>query len=578
MDNQGPGQPDRPGQPGEPDQPDQPQQPSSYEQPTEPVSQYYGQPTQPTQPPQPPQESTPYTPPGTGADTPYGNDPLDLYPDQGQTQQYAQQPQYQQPEQPQYQQPEQPQYQQPQYQQPEQSQQYQQPTQQFQQPQYQPYQPPTQPMQGEYQQPQYQQYQQPTQQFPPGYEQQYQQQYPYQQPVAPPPAAPAKKGFPIWGIILIVILALCACGGIGTFGLLNATGRSLSNIWDQALSQAAATLTAAAVVDVVPTATPADFGLEPEATDTVESLAESTDTPESEAEGTSTPSSSTSGEKDDQIEYLTEWTNWLASYGTAFSAFGLLNIDPKLGDATWRDDVSKQLDVIRDTANKVQDYNKAPDSYAEAHSKMQEAATHFLKMTDLYEEGVDKQDADLITQANAELEQGNKVMEEVYTKMGEAPGMLGSATVTVEDTPTPEAGVESNPTSAPVTGGELGIGSTGETDGLKITVNGVKRETGGFFPPKEGMEYLILDLSFENTTDSEQTVSSLLSFNVKDGTGQEYSITFGPDIKESPDGTIAPHDTLRGESAFEVPKGATGLVFTYEPFLTGEPISFKLDK
>jgi hypothetical protein len=124
----------------------------------------------------------------------------------------------------------------------------------------------------------------------------------------------------------------------------------------------------------------------------------------------------------------------------------------------------------------------------------------------------------------------------------------------------------------------LTIGSTGETAGLKVTLNSVRHETSGIVPPKAGMEYLVLDLTFENVSNEPKNVSSLLNFSVKDDTGQKYTVTIGAETKSSPDGKIAPGDKLRGESAFEVPKDAKGLVFIFDPVFGGEPLRFKLDR
>lgn len=133
--------------------------------------------------------------------------------------------------------------------------------------------------------------------------------------------------------------------------------------------------------------------------------------------------------------------------------------------------------------------------------------------------------------------------------------------------------------SGNTTGTAGGIGSSAETDGLKITLNGVRRDAGNsIFKPDAGNEYLIVNLTFENTTTDTKTVSSLLSFSVKDDTGRNYTITFGPQVQGSADGTVEPGGKLRGEAVFEVPKDATGLVFTYTPFLIGSSVSFKLDK
>lgn len=132
--------------------------------------------------------------------------------------------------------------------------------------------------------------------------------------------------------------------------------------------------------------------------------------------------------------------------------------------------------------------------------------------------------------------------------------------------------VPNQPTSDP------GIGSTAESGGIRVTLNSVRRVTGGFLPPDEGNEYIIVDLTFENSTDEEQTVSSLLSYSIRDDTGQKYGVAFTAETETTADGSIPPGDKLQGESAFEVPLDANGLIFVYDPIFDGEALQFKLDR
>lgn len=157
-------------------------------------------------------------------------------------------------------------------------------------------------------------------------------------------------------------------------------------------------------------------------------------------------------------------------------------------------------------------------------------------------------------------------------------------------------GAATNPTSAPVVAqatavpptaipptdvpkaAALTVGSTGETNGLKVTLNSVRHETSGLVAPKSDAEYLIVNVTFENTSNDKKTVSSLANFSVKDDTGQQYHTAFGANTKSSADGSVAVGDKLRGETAFEVPKSATNLTFIYDPVFGGDPLRFKLDR
>jgi hypothetical protein len=74
-------------------------------------------------------------------------------------------------------------------------------------------------------------------------------------------------------------------------------------------------------------------------------------------------------------------------------------------------------------------------------------------------------------------------------------------------------------------------------------------------------------------------VSSLLQFTVHDGSGKKYDISItGVEANDMIDGSVPASNKKTGSTAFEVPKGATGLTFTYSPILGGQDVTFKLDK
>lgn len=333
------------------------------------------------------------------------------------------------------------------------------------------YQPPQgagyQPPQGGYQQGGYQQppqggyqppqggYQQPGQvppgyqQVPPGY------QYPAQAPMQT--NVTARKGFPIWGIILIVILVLCLAGvGVGYFALVS-TGRAVTGVINSAL---ATTTAIAAEYDQTATAYEGVYSL------TATAVADEVNSATGGLDATGTAVAGSTGD------------TGLADTPTAETSGGTTPSDTPLPES-------------------------AP---------------------------------------TATTDQGSS-------------GSSGTVT---------QAG---------------GIGSTGETDGLKITLNGVRRTSSGLVDPKPGNEYVIVNLTFENTTSEQKVVSSLLNFTLTDSKGQKYDIDiFGPEMKASADGNVEPKGKLSGESAFEVPKSATGLNFVFTPLLGGNEVSFKLDK
>jgi hypothetical protein len=59
----------------------------------------------------------------------------------------------------------------------------------------------------------------------------------------------------------------------------------------------------------------------------------------------------------------------------------------------------------------------------------------------------------------------------------------------------------------------------------------------------------------------------MLQMTVKDWTGQGYGVDFGATSASdgtSPDGELAPGEKVRGQVGFQVPVGASGLVFVFD--------------
>lgn len=84
--------------------------------------------------------------------------------------------------------------------------------------------------------------------------------------------------------------------------------------------------------------------------------------------------------------------------------------------------------------------------------------------------------------------------------------------------------------------------------------------------PKDGYQFLILDITIENLLETPTTVSSLLQFKVFDEEGYYYDYSlFGTRYldKKWEDGDILPKMKRRGKIAFEVPKNVKGLKFAF---------------
>jgi hypothetical protein len=179
-----------------------------------------------------------------------------------------------------------------------------------------------------------------------------------------------------------------------------------------------------------------------------------------------------------------------------------------------------------------------------------------------------------LSNPTAVVEEATAIAAEATAAAEEATAVAGQPTAAGE-APTPAAGSSDSGSSS---GSSPGLGAFANSKDLKISVTGVRRTEGEFLKAKEGNEYVIVSLTFENTGKEEAVVSSLLSYSLEDSSGGKYNISITDAIKDSADGTIPAGGTLKGESAFEVPKGATGLVFVYTPLLGGSEVRIKLDR
>ena len=102
-----------------------------------------------------------------------------------------------------------------------------------------------------------------------------------------------------------------------------------------------------------------------------------------------------------------------------------------------------------------------------------------------------------------------------------------------------------------------------------VTVNSVKTNTGSeFSQPKSGNTYVVVDVTLKNISSSNQDVSSLSMFNLKDATGQQYTEAI-TDFTKPPDGTVTPNSLLRGQLVYEVPSIAHTFTFSFQSDLTG---------
>lgn len=112
------------------------------------------------------------------------------------------------------------------------------------------------------------------------------------------------------------------------------------------------------------------------------------------------------------------------------------------------------------------------------------------------------------------------------------------------------------------------VGDIIEIGDLGLVVNEVTFPAGDDFnQPDDGKKFITVDLSITNNSDSAQAISSILQMQLKDSTGQSYDVDLIASVAAggaSPEGELAPGETLRGQVSFQVPVDAQGLVFVFD--------------
>jgi len=119
------------------------------------------------------------------------------------------------------------------------------------------------------------------------------------------------------------------------------------------------------------------------------------------------------------------------------------------------------------------------------------------------------------------------------------------------------------------------VGDVIKDGDLQVTVTKVDapfKTTNEFEKPEKG-QFLVASVSMENTGSKPATVSSMLSFELRDSDGQSYNETIVSNAPKPPDGTIAPGDKLAGGLTFDVPTGKSyRLYFKDSLFSSGQAI------
>lgn len=115
-----------------------------------------------------------------------------------------------------------------------------------------------------------------------------------------------------------------------------------------------------------------------------------------------------------------------------------------------------------------------------------------------------------------------------------------------------------------------GTGDSASYGGVGVAVNGVEftEKLGDFTKAGEGKEFAVVDITTKNETGSSQHISTALQMLVKDGIGMSYgmSISAATALDRSYDesSALADGEERRGKVAYEVPKDASPLYWTFE--------------
>jgi uncharacterized Zn finger protein len=112
------------------------------------------------------------------------------------------------------------------------------------------------------------------------------------------------------------------------------------------------------------------------------------------------------------------------------------------------------------------------------------------------------------------------------------------------------------------------VGDAIKIGDIVLTVNEVKMpKTSQFAKPEKGKRFLIVDLTLENKAAKAANLSSMLQMQLKDGSGQAYSVDIMASTAtggKTPDGELAPGEKIRGQIGYQVPEDAKDLTFVFD--------------
>ena len=108
---------------------------------------------------------------------------------------------------------------------------------------------------------------------------------------------------------------------------------------------------------------------------------------------------------------------------------------------------------------------------------------------------------------------------------------------------------------------------------LVIQVIGVSYPGGtDFVKPKEGYQFVSVDVQVENQGDTVQEITSVAQMYLKDSTGQKYTFHLGAQSVIDtglPDDELQSGERVRGQIGFQVPIDVRGLIFVFDADVWG---------
>ena len=98
-----------------------------------------------------------------------------------------------------------------------------------------------------------------------------------------------------------------------------------------------------------------------------------------------------------------------------------------------------------------------------------------------------------------------------------------------------------------------------------VTVNSAQKHAAtDMDQPKSGDTYLVVNVTLKNVSTSEQNLSSLLQFSLKDASGQSYTETITTFAKQPPDGKVEAGSVSSGDMVFEIPTAQKSYTLAFQ--------------